>query len=251
MKQRACAWAAGATTAPARGGGTCWVPLAPNVGWPLVTDPEFIRNGRDTSYYVRAIQEPSPAVNGGQLRCKFDSEGRCTQLNLCSGDPAKTAPADDCLEAIEERVREDGSIRLLQNQTFTADGKMRGELEKEIHQRYVPNFYRTMTVSVTPKVNTQFYYVYGEVKTPDRQVWLSRITVLKAIASANGFTDFARKKDVRAVLHAVEQGLDDRVLVHQRSLNSGCRFSKNASMPSAKLAPSAMRARKSSSRSRW
>ncbi len=50
-----------------------------------------------------------------------------------------------------------------------------------------------MTVSVTPEVNTQFYYVDGEVKRPDRQIYLSRITVLKAIASANGFTDFARK----------------------------------------------------------
>jgi len=68
------------------------------------SDPEFLKGGRDALYYVRAIQEPSPAINGGQLRCKFDSEGRCTQVNLCSGDPARTAPADNCLEAIEERA---------------------------------------------------------------------------------------------------------------------------------------------------
>jgi hypothetical protein len=68
------------------------------------SDPEFLEKGRDALYYVRAIQEPSPAVNGGQLRCRFDSAGRCTQVNLCSGDPAKTSPADNCLEAIEERA---------------------------------------------------------------------------------------------------------------------------------------------------
>src|SRR5882757_3005760 len=68
------------------------------------SDPEFLKKGRDALYYVRAIQEPSPAINGGQLRCKFDSEGRCTQVNLCSGDPAKTSPVDNCLEAIEERA---------------------------------------------------------------------------------------------------------------------------------------------------
>jgi len=68
------------------------------------SDPEFLKRGRDASYYVRAIQEPSPAINGGQLRCKFDSAGRCTQVNLCSGDPAKTSPTDNCLEAIEERA---------------------------------------------------------------------------------------------------------------------------------------------------
>jgi hypothetical protein len=68
------------------------------------SDPDFVRTGRDTLYYVRAIQEPSPAVNGGQLRCKFDAAGRCTQVNLCSGDPDKTKTTDDCLEAIEERA---------------------------------------------------------------------------------------------------------------------------------------------------
>ena len=96
----------------------------------------------------------------------------------------------------KERVREDGTITLLQNQSFLADGKNRGELEKEIRKRYVPDYYKTMTVSVTPEVNTQFFYVDGEVKKPDRQVYLARITVLKAIASANGFTDFARKRAV-------------------------------------------------------
>ena len=68
------------------------------------SDPDFLKNGRDALYYVRAIQEPSPAVNGGQLRCKFDSDGRCTKVNICSGDPAKTSRSDDCLEAIEERA---------------------------------------------------------------------------------------------------------------------------------------------------
>lgn len=68
------------------------------------SDPDFLRMGRDALYYVRAIQEPSPAVNGGQLRCKFDAAGHCIQVNLCSGDPKKTKPTDDCLEATEERA---------------------------------------------------------------------------------------------------------------------------------------------------
>jgi hypothetical protein len=68
------------------------------------TDPDFIKGGRDASYYVRAIQEPSPAVNGGQLRCKLDSNGRCTEIHLCSGDPSKTPTSDDCLQPIEERA---------------------------------------------------------------------------------------------------------------------------------------------------
>ncbi len=68
------------------------------------SDPTFVKGRRDALYYVRAIQEPSPAVNGGQLRCRFDSEGRCAKVNLCSGDPTKTSPSDNCLEAVEERA---------------------------------------------------------------------------------------------------------------------------------------------------
>lgn len=96
----------------------------------------------------------------------------------------------------EERVKDDGTITLLENQTFTAGGKTRGQLEKEIHARYVPDYYKKMTVSVLPKSETQFYFVGGEVRLPSRQVYLSRTTVLKAIASAGGFTDFASKGNV-------------------------------------------------------
>jgi protein involved in polysaccharide export with SLBB domain len=97
---------------------------------------------------------------------------------------------------IEDKVRDDGTIRLIQNLTFKAAGKSRGDLEKEIHDTYVPKYYRTMSVQVQQKGNTQFYYVDGEVKRPDRQIYISRLTVLKAIASSNGFTDFARKRAV-------------------------------------------------------
>jgi protein involved in polysaccharide export with SLBB domain len=99
-------------------------------------------------------------------------------------------------QPIEETVREDGTITLLQNQTFNADNKTCGDLAKEIRTRYVPDIFKTMTVSVRHKSQTQFYYVDGEVKVADRQVYISRITVTKAIASAKGFTDFAKKSAI-------------------------------------------------------
>lgn len=97
---------------------------------------------------------------------------------------------------IEDRVRDNGRIMLIQNLSFQAAGKERAELEKEIHDAYVPKYFKTMSVQVTPQKNTQFYYVDGEVRKPDRQIYISRLTVLKAIASANGFTDFAHKSKV-------------------------------------------------------
>jgi polysaccharide export outer membrane protein len=95
------------------------------------------------------------------------------------------------------KVGEDGAVTLPQNQTFTFAGKTRGALIKEVHDRYVPRFYQYLTVNIKWEQMTLFYYVDGEVKAPARQTYIERTTVLKAIASAGGFTDFAKKKGVK------------------------------------------------------
>lgn len=66
-------------------------------------DPDFPIAGRDTLYYVRAVQEAQPAVNAGALRCEYDSAGNCVKVNPCYGD-YRTAYDDDCLTANEERA---------------------------------------------------------------------------------------------------------------------------------------------------
>jgi polysaccharide export outer membrane protein len=101
------------------------------------------------------------------------------------------------VQPFEERIKADGTITLIHNETFAAAGKSIGQLEKEVRARYVPRFYVNMTVTIKPQENTRFYFVGGEVKQPGRQVYLSRLTVLKAIQSAGDFTDFAKKKKVQ------------------------------------------------------
>lgn len=99
----------------------------------------------------------------------------------------------------EERIKEDGTLTLLEGKAFVFAGKTRGQLEQEIHDFYVPRYYLKMTVSVQQQKETQFYYVRGEVKLPGRQVYISRLTVLRAIGSASDFTDFARKTSVQLI----------------------------------------------------
>ena len=101
------------------------------------------------------------------------------------------------VQPYDVKIREDGTVTLLQNETFTFVGKTRGALEKEIRERYVPRFFKYMTVNIKWEQMTLFYYVDGEVKSPARQTYIERTTVLKAIASAGGFTDFASKKGVK------------------------------------------------------
>lgn len=128
-----------------------------------------------------------------------DSSGGAESIDaLHVGDVLTIEFSDMAIPTIprEERIKEDGTITLLEGKTFTAAGKTRGQLEKEIHNWYVPRFYLKMTVSVRQQKDTQFYYVRGEVRLPNRQVYISRIRLLQAIASAGDFTDFARKRSV-------------------------------------------------------
>jgi hypothetical protein len=68
------------------------------------TDEEFASVGRDTLYYVRAIEAPSAAVNGDGLRCTWDADGNCIATDPCFGDEARTPYQDDCLGTVEERA---------------------------------------------------------------------------------------------------------------------------------------------------
>ena len=64
------------------------------------TDPLFASGGRDTLYYVRAVEAPSPAVAADPLGCTRDAEGRCVETDPCSDRP----DTDECLAETEERA---------------------------------------------------------------------------------------------------------------------------------------------------
>jgi len=120
---------------------------------------------------------------------------------LRAGDPILVTFSDLPIvtQPFEERIKDDGTITLLNNQVFKAADKTRGELEREIRARYVPRLYVNLTVTVKPQEGTRFYFVGGEVKGPGRQVWISRITVIKAIQSAGDFNDFAKRTKVQLI----------------------------------------------------
>jgi hypothetical protein len=66
-------------------------------------DAEFPGFGREVVYYVRAVQEPTPAVNAGGVRCEYDEKGNCVEAHPCYGD-YRTAADDDCTAPNEERA---------------------------------------------------------------------------------------------------------------------------------------------------
>ena len=98
--------------------------------------------------------------------------------------------------AIDSRIREDGTITLILNETFDAVGKTVRQLEKEIRERYVPKKFKYMTVTVNWQSGSRFYYVGGEVKNPGNRPYIARIRILEAIQSAGDFNEYAKRSGV-------------------------------------------------------
>jgi hypothetical protein len=66
-------------------------------------DPDFVEGQREVIYYARAVQVPSPMINGGGLRCEFDDAGQCIEVNPCHGD-LRTGVNDDCTVPVGQRA---------------------------------------------------------------------------------------------------------------------------------------------------
>jgi hypothetical protein len=66
-------------------------------------DPEYPASGRDAVYYARALEAPSPAVNGANLRTELDAAGNAVRTRPCFAD-WRTPADDDCLAPVQERA---------------------------------------------------------------------------------------------------------------------------------------------------
>ena len=66
-------------------------------------DLQFENGTREVIYYVRAIQEPSDAINAKGLGCELDREGNCLKTDICYGD-YRGISKGDCLGETEERA---------------------------------------------------------------------------------------------------------------------------------------------------
>jgi protein involved in polysaccharide export with SLBB domain len=93
-----------------------------------------------------------------------------------------------------------GHINLpLLDTNIPAVGESPHELEEIIKNLYVPRYYSTISVTVTP--GPRFYYVSGAVTggagAGSKQLYTGKVTVLGAIYTAGGFNDFAARRRVQ------------------------------------------------------
>jgi polysaccharide export outer membrane protein len=95
---------------------------------------------------------------------------------------------------LNQSIKEDGTITLPYIGSVKAAGKTSGELQNDIHDLYVPQYYKHLTITV--KSEDRVYYVGGEVKLPNRYLYSGQTTVTQAIQAAGDFTDFANRSKV-------------------------------------------------------
>ncbi len=140
--------------------------------------------------------EPPSALTGTDAGPAASNSSDLTAARFHVGDTV-TVDYSGTLQTIPENVQaitEDGTITLPYIGSVRAVGLTAGQLQKKIHDLYVPKYYVRLTVTVTGQ--QRVYYVGGEVKQPGRQLYIGEVTVTKAIQSAGDFTDFANRSKV-------------------------------------------------------
>ena len=135
----------------------------------------------------------------------------------------------------EQTVTEEGIIMLPFNQKLNAKGMSESQLEQAIHDLYVPKLFTRLTVNA--RLAQRSFFVDGEVRAPGQQELTGTMTVMKAVAAAGGFTDFAKKSKIEVIRrngqkikvngkdamadpakHDLPVYAGDRVFVHRRIL---------------------------------
>ena len=100
---------------------------------------------------------------------------------------------------MELQIPESGQITVpYLTQPFQAAGRTPGQLAAEITQAYkTQGIYTTPNVTVIPE--ERYVSVGGEVRSPTRVLYAPDLTVLGAINSCGGFTDYAKRNSVRVI----------------------------------------------------
>ena len=102
------------------------------------------------------------------------------------------------IEKHEEQIREDGYINPpFLGRAVKAAGKSIGKLQEELQKSYVPDYFKSATITV--RRQDSYFFVGGEVKASGQKPYLSEMTVLKAIQAAGDFTEFAKKTKVQVI----------------------------------------------------
>jgi protein involved in polysaccharide export with SLBB domain len=157
------------------------------------------------AYEPSSSTNDAPAINGTPVSVPPSAAG--SQTNPGSPDTLRAGDRINVtfsglpgtpIEKHEEQIREDGYINPpFLGRSIKAAGKRIGQLQEELQKLYVPDYFKSATITVGRQ--DSYYFVGGEVKNGGQKPYLSEMTVLKAVQAAGDFTDFSKKTKVQVI----------------------------------------------------
>ena len=175
------------------GGFFGWASLMVLLGASGCTTPDYTYSEQAPGAAVAPAESEigaAPSV-GAEASPDILRPGDRIEIGFSGNSSAPTTPH-------REQIRDDGLIQPpLLGTNVLAAGKTIGQLQEELHVRYVPAFFKTLTVTV--RLEERYFFVGGQVRMPGQKLYLSEMTVTKAIQAAGDFTDFANRRKVEVV----------------------------------------------------
>ncbi len=124
------------------------------------------------------------------------SDGPVYRLSI--GDTVVIVMRSPAEQQLELRVDENGQIKLPLLEPLKAIGNTMAEMEEIIRTEYLEKkIFKYITVNVF--VPSRSYFVRGEVRQPGRFPLMGGMTLLQAMATAGGYTDFANTRKIEVI----------------------------------------------------
>ncbi len=123
-------------------------------------------------------------------------EGDVLEISVLGHDDLKTS----------DIVGPDGTITFPYIDTIKVEGMTLKEISSRLGQVLSPNYIKFPAIIVRlQEPRSQKFYVYGEVKNPGVFRLDKRMTVIKAISMAGGYSAFANKKVIKILRPKAEE----------------------------------------------
>ena len=117
-------------------------------------------------------------------------------------------------------VRPDGKISLPLIQDVQAEGMTSKELADRIHQKLLPYIKNPAVTVIVKEINAPKFFVTGYVTRPGTYPLRGDMSVLQALSTAGGFTQFASPKKIRLIRN-VNGKQEIRIINYHELIESG------------------------------
>ena len=146
---------------------------------------------------------PAPTTTTGM---RADSAGISPDYRLVPGDKLRIDVYKDPNLSQSLQIRPDGKITMPLLGDVAATGRTPTELRDAITQSLKQYITEPVVTVIVVEAVPPTIYVMGEVKAPGTQQLTGQLSVIQALATAGGFTEFAKTKDIRIIRKAPRGG---------------------------------------------